>query len=679
MLIQKHSPKKLKSCAMNDNVTEKNEIYDHDTLKKQCDFNLETESSTSNLNKEHIEETRNDFPNINVQSESKTAPNHYLSPKEKFEIHNQQQMFNKKTEVVTENSVKPQIPGYRSSSDNNVNKKKRTKLAVSICKSAYGNDTFDIKIMRSDLEHRGLSTIDSYLLGNRLGEENLESTKLTADDIYEFKENEPCDLKINTSINEDTGIITHKIAEDAELPNSYNSEKSIELSKVIDKNESMIPLKCDKNDEKFTKTPNLKESSFAVNRSKELFLNLKALSSEFRSRYLLNRAEIEKQCLNEPPFEINESAILGKMLKYYLPTPEEIENGFFTKIDKIEFDDNDDDDSKLIEEINKTETNCQIDTDEYNSPNRQIENTEKQSLLPQTTQKLANTDSELQSSLDIPKNIDDESTISCNESLQNDLTQNVEMYTHFENQPDTGNIYQFYADNDNSIKSGFEFKSNSISPTIEHTDNIQSILNKPKTYENDIKNSSSSKNENVIFPELECKEIFDENTLNNDLVTKYSRKSLDYIHKPSTSKRFFDSIHESSKDNYETETSSNFANNDGKNEIYENIACTKINNSFDKPLKHYTNKKNCSADKDINNVLFCEESIPGSPNGVLEDQEKISVRQEKKETDNNRSICENKNVASIIYGINQSFNKPMMTFVGASNEEINEYTNIIKK
>eukprot|EP00102_Acyrthosiphon_pisum_P016283 XP_008187180.2 PREDICTED: uncharacterized protein LOC103310498 [Acyrthosiphon pisum] len=212
----------------------------------------------------------------------------------------------------------------------------------------------------------------------------------------------------------------------------------------------------------------------------------------------------------------------------------------------------------------------------------------------------------------------------------------------------------------------------------------------------------------MVLPELQCrKEIVDEDTLNNVLNKEYNCKSAECdIHKPSTSKGFFDMIYQpgTSKDSfYETDTSS-----DAKNSVFEasqavknvifdtnvpgqsslfdpnipscstkdfydhNIPSTSKSNFYENSLPS-TSKSFYNSEYDVNNVLNCKETIPGSPTGMSEKH----YEQERKKA--LQTLYEEREAASAMCAMNQSFCRPMITLMGATEEEMEEYTNILKK
>jgi len=685
MLIQKLSPKKSCVIKNSEDAAEKIKICDHVILNKPFDFNFETETSisstnkTSSLNNEYVETENID----DTQNELKIAPNHYLSPKEKSERHNRQ-IFNENVDISTDNAIlpiKPKITGlvyYKSSSED-----EEFELNDNQDKIKISGTDFDLNKIRSEMKGLTESNIDSYTLNQQVKAEDVKSTESTSDDIYEFKEYESCDFKTIHSVieNKHRRIMKH-----------------IESTKIIGQNESIIlSNKNDKFDEKCIKTPNVKDNLIITDNTNS---SNNKTSEEVRSD-IINSSDIKQD-------SVNKTCHVDEVLDLCTKVPDLPPNNIFNMtVNDIEIDDDDDESKLIIAEVDKIETNCQIDI-EHNSTNGQTTALKTQPLLHE----LSNTDLIFENSCNLPQDDDINPPIQCNK--------NVQIYTQFENQSNKTNVYQSYADNnDESTKCGFELELNSKSPTTEHTNNIEPTVNISidESMNYDYENKKTNyivKNENVIFPELRCKEeLVDEDTLNNALVLKYSRKSVDHdIHKPCTSKDFFNSINQSDKDNNETDASDDMKNNfldiqqanliknvifdsdapstsksifydnissNNKDDFYETIPSAKNNSSFEKSLLN-TNKKNYSVDGDKNNVLLCEETIPCSPTGIIEDhytQEKISSRQET--IDFKSSTSEEKQAASVMFAIKQSFNKPMISLMGATNEEINQYTDIIQK
>jgi len=87
-----------------------------------------------------------------------------------------------------------------------------------------------------------------------------------------------------------------------------------------------------------------------------------------------------------------------------------------------------------------------------------------------------------------------------------------------------------------------------------------------------------------------------------------------------------------------------------------------------------TSKSFNNPETDVNSVLFCEETIPGSPTGISEEQ---YDQEEKKKAI--QALYEEREAASAMYAMNQSFRRPMITLMGATEKEMEEYTNILER
>jgi len=179
------------------------------------------------------------------------------------------------------------------------------------------------------------------------------------------------------------------------------------------------------------------------------------------------------------------------------------------------------------------------------------------------------------------------------------------------------------------------------------------------------------------------------------------------IYKPSTSKGFFDSIYQpgTNKDSfYQTDTSRNAKNSffeasqafksvifdtnvPGKSSLFDlnipscstknfydyNIPSTSNSNLYENYLPS-TSKSFYNFEYDVNNVLICKETIPGSPTGMSEEQ------YDQEERKNALQVSDEEREAALaICTMNQSFCRLMITMMGATEEKIKEYTNILQK
>jgi len=448
--------------------------------------------------------------------------------------------------------------------------------------------------------------------------------------------------------------------------------------------------------------------------------------------------DIEEDTHNETcPIEVMDSVIKDEVLNLCMKPPESPPNNIFSMPEPNESnnivedeDDEDDDESKLvIAENDKIETDYHIDADSFdeerNSFNDQTDENPQTQLLtpfPPSIHQLSNTNSDFKHSYEItketllPKDIDDESTTSCNESIQSALIQNFQMYSDFEKHIIKTKAYLSYVGNDeegddDSTKSGFEFESNSKSPTNDSIENNElstklpinevTISVEPQKYncENKQLKIKSEKENSIILPELQCREeIVDEETLNNALVIEYHQKSDEYdVLKPSTSKSFFDSINQpgSSKDSFYDDTSNEAKNNffskadlvkktlfdapgtsrsdtfednilcnTSKDSLYDNNMLNTSKSSYYENSVTCTSKRFYSPDTDVNNELFCEETIPCSPSGTSEEQ----FDHEERKKAMAQALFEEREAASAMYSMNRSFRKPIITMAETEDE-----------
>lgn len=562
------------------------------------------------------------------------------------------------------------------------------------------------------------------------------------DDVYEFKESESSNFDTISSVTEEKFCrsIRH------ESPKLSSLEKPDELPKVInsptqeevgERNGSMVPFVPNSNSI-YSVDNNVEikvnENLNIINKIENPIMRNQSDNESNESQNLMisnvtvdtpNIKEIDQHFQDE----VNVSDLKDEVLDLCMKPPESPPTNIFSMPEQNELndmiveeddDDEDDDESKLvIAENDKLETDFQMDSDlvviseEHNSSNGEIDrNIEAQSLPPLPPSIHTNIELESKSSskvkraISIPKDTDDESTTSCNESIQNALIQSFQMYSHFENQPSQNRLYM---DNiEDNIKSGFEFESNSKPPMIGDREIVESGT-KPSINEslvNDKSEKCDIKVENVkdkfikekttVLPELQCREeIVDEDTLNNALVIEFNRKSAEYdIHKPSTSKGFFDSIHRpsTSKDSlygasqtvknnlFDTKVPEKISLFDpnipscSSKDIYDhNIPSTSKSSFYENSLPS-TSKSFYNPESDVNSVLFCEETIPGSPTGTSE--EHYDQEERKKAL---LAHYEEREAASAMYAMNQSFRTPMLTLIGATEEEQEEYTNIFQK
>ncbi|KAL4135552.1 hypothetical protein QTP88_007156 [Uroleucon formosanum] len=785
VLMQRSAPKKSKPCVIKIHANKCEEVSEKVSLKPSFDFNFvmppPSDSIKPNADNENLEAHNENKIKDDIQIELKIVPNYYLSPKEKSEKNDLENISEStkceneevkiKSEplpILTKSEISSIIYYSSSSEDEEQNKfKKVTDVVISSSlddksdESKISGTDFDLNKIRSEMKglmptstnsnNDIIQNTEPFILDQQIEIEVPKINETTTDDVYEFKESESCNFDTTSSVTEEK--FSRSIRHDS--PKLFNLETPDELPRVVDspaqediveQNESMIPFVPNSNSICSFDEIKDNENLNVINEIENPIMGNQSDNESNESQNLMisdvtvdtpGTKEIEQHFHHEVISDIKDE-VLDLCMKppespptniFSMPEQNEL-NGMVIEEDD---DDEDDDESKLvIAENDKIETDYQIDSDlvvineEHNSSNGQIdENIETHSLPPLPPSVHTNIEldckslSQVKRDISIPKDTDDESTTSCNESIQNALIQSFQMYSHFENHSSQNRLYM---DNiDDNTKSGFEFDSNSRSPTIEDREIVEcgtklsisesSINDKPKKCDFEVENIKDKfeKNKTLVLPELQCREeIVDEDTLNNALVIEYNRKAAEYdIHKPSTSKGFFDSIHQpgTSKDSfYETDTSSDAknsffeANNQTvKNVIFDtnvpgkslfdpnipscsnkdfydrNIPSTSKSSFYENSLPS-TSKSFYNPESDVNSVLFCEETIPGSPTGTSEEQ--YDQEERKKAL---QALYEEREAASAMYAMNQSFRRPMITLMGATEEEMEEYTNILQK
>lgn len=782
VLMQRNTPKKSKSCVFKvNNKPEEIDLCEQGTLKTLCDLNTKmppptTNNTKSNIKKDILEVQNEDKAANAVAIEPKTPPINYLSP-EKNDL--QQTLIEFSSSVDGENEIdtesttlltKPKIASvifYRSSSEDEDSKLKKQCEDIALPlndqpdESKISGTDFDLNEIRSEM--KGLmpaasSNINIDLIQSEesmvQSQVEIDVTEPVSDDVYEFKEFEPYDLKAVSVIEEKH----RRVIKFNDPPKLYNFEKPIEPPIITEsliqvegteQNELVIPFmsnnmitsqfdaSVENNYKNHLNHKNTVESS--------IFQHQSDIYSDGSENLVISDVIIDSKHTNETDEDFHrercqndESDMKNEVLDLCMKPPESPPNNIFSMPELNDIndiviedeDDEDDDELKLVIADDKIDTDYQMDTElvvdeEHNSCSEQTEEVQVHSLppMPPSLHQLPTADSEdFKSSFDLkrstilPRDTDDESTTSCNESIQNALMQSFQTYSNTYNQSPKTKIYQPYLDNnDESTKSGFEFGSNSKSPTFENAENVEPIAefsigestNKDYNYEK----FKSDKEGSTFLPELQCREeIVDEETLNNALVIEYNRNSVDYdIHKPSTSKGHFDSIHQpcSSKDGlYETNISKNNdfidvrqanliksvifdapstsrsviiddktpAIETFKDSTYNNVPSTSQSSLYENPIPS-TSKANYNSESNVNDVLFCEETIPGSPTGTSEEQ---FDNEETKRTAIEQDLYEEREAASTMYAMNRSFRPPMITLMGATEAEMEEYTRILE-
>lgn len=791
LLMQRNLPKKAKSCLfkVHSAKTAETEICEKVTLQTPIDSKVTPPSDLDNENVKVDNKCNDDT----FQNEQKIPTIHYLSPKEKSEKHNQ--LLNSISECSTslnqkiENNVESSIfevksknvvsDFYESSSSEyeepvpfqttpKANENPST-LNNKVDNSKISRTDFDLNKLRSEM--KGLIRTSTFNIDSihnfksfvpdqpvEIKIPNTIDPVLEKEDVYEFKESEPCDFETLPSVIEEKH---RRVMKHIDSPTSYNFEKTFEVPKtnepvlqeilqtesvsqeIVKENESITLFESNSNNasdnsiqieikqhvcedklgiqnEKNTKSPDQSGNEPDESNNFQISDTLSSIS--------LNYANKTKQEFQNEISPVDESDSKEQVLNLCMKSPESPPNNIFSMSETndtniVEFDDyEDDDESKLIiAENDKIETDYQIDSDSLtvdkknDSSNGQTGCKPIQSF-PQCIRQSPNTSSECRSSYEINRDTtfskitDDESTTSCNESIQNES--NFDIYSHFESQITNKKVYQSYDDNDTNFQSRFEFESDSKSPT-KNTENESSIKlystevvnneRKMCEYESKKNKDKSEKISSTILPELQCREeIVDEDTLNNTIGGVYE------VYKPSTSKGFFDVINQqnSNKDSfYQTSVSnntkssyfdseeamrirhviygtslprinkSNAFEDNNKSNFYDNVSSTSKNKLYDNPTPSTSKRISSPSETDVNNVLFCEETIPGSPTGGSEEQ----FDHEERKKPISHDLYEERDTVSTIYSVNRSFRKPLITSMGAAENKAGECTNTLQK
>lgn len=750
VLMQRNAPKSPKSCVfkVQGNQNEKSTHCEQVTLKPPIDSVMppHSESKESNLDFENVEIKRENCNNL--QNEPKIALTHYLSPKEESETNNQfVSEIPKKLPCQCPCAKKIETTGVICDQWSSENKDEMDfRIHLKECEQNLLNENHNLKISGTDfdlnkirLEMRGLmpASISSQLemihspnpftlnCGQQVKTEITESS--STEDVYEFKESEQCDIQNTTTVVEEKN---HKVIQHVDQPTLYNLEKPAELPNAVEsfpqielivENETIIPFESNSNSANSFDNNIEMVSKMIIENEIEVSISHSQSEHDFsNSENMLitdsSNDETLENSMDEPcHIELSESEIKDEVLDFSMKPPETPPSTIFHMPETndsviVEEDDHDDDDDEtklIIAETDKIDSESVV-CESHHFSNEQAENRRNLSLQLQGIHQMSDMNSEynishnLKTDTTLPKDTDDESTVSCNESIQNALIQSFQMYSHFENQP--------YMDNDDSAKSGYEFELSSKSSTTENLETVvkEFIRNSNKVNEYDLQkdlqiNDKSEKEYSNIHPELQCREeIVDDESFNNALVIEYSQKSAEYdIHKLNDSKHFFDSIQQpvSNDGLYETNNYNDtktsffderqtgivksviFDNTPIRNNIfdcnmpttsssYDHVLSTNENNIYDNPVPGPS--RSCfSPEADVNNVLFCEETIPGSPTGLTEEQfeaqRKILVAQD-----------EEREAATTMYSMNQSYHRSLLAATN-TNYQADKYVNVIQK
>jgi len=110
-----------------------------------------------------------------------------------------------------------------------------------------------------------------------------------------------------------------------------------------------------------------------------------------------------------------------------------------------------------------------------------------------------------------------------------------------------------------------------------------------------------------------------------------------------------------------------------KNFYDHNIPSTSKCNFYENSLSS-TSKSFYNSEYNVNSVLICEETIPGSPTGMSEEQ---YDQEEGKKTF--EELYEKREAAHTMSAMKHSFCRPTITLMGATEEKMKEYPNILQK
>jgi len=719
LLMQRSLPRKPKSSMIkvHSNVIEETKICEQITLKAPFNLNLE--------DNKNLKTHKNGENDALIHNEPKVSKIHYLCPKKQSEKHEQVQStvlesFKTCNDQIVNDLELPTtlIKSQNSCSNlNELSSETIDKINQTANEEFISGTDFDLNKIRSEMkgftptsasiEPFSKSTHNLLMKDRKTESKILETIDSDSDeDIYEFKESDPYDFKaISTAIDEK---IRNRM-KNIDPPVSYNFLKSSEVPKVnktvpqdeknnsvlleiTEENESnnlfesnsisgidtCVLIKDDINKDKFVLENETDTKNIFENQSDES-IKSNSSSDSNSNNYTECKQDFQKEICD---IEVNNAK--DQVLNLCIKPPESPSNNIFNMSETndsnvVEFDD-EDDETKLVIADFQIDSDSHIVDKKRNFSSGQTENLLIESSYSNLSQS-PKMNSEFRSSYELKGNVsskectDDESTISCNESIQNDS--NFQLYSQFENELTKKKVYQPYVDNENSSQSGFEFESN-LKSSINKNSEVESsdITNNDNCIKYDYTTKTKFEKESTpVLQELQCKEYMSEDSLNNSLGVGYE------IYKPKTSKdSSLEAIETSVVKNeccFETNTSHTvkstvIENNSKDANLYDNIAPSAIKNSF---FKNSNSIPASSVEAGVNNVLFCEETIPGSPNGVSEEL----IDQEDRIKLPSAHCAERETPSTTICNMHQSFCNPINTLMNSVNNKIEEHTDDIQK
>lgn len=685
MISEHNVPKKLKSCVfkVHSNKSEEIEICEQVTLKPPKDFNFEMHTPQSGVLQNSDNSIIEDDINMKTQNKpvyvtkknSEATSTNYVSHKDKSKSNLDDCKDNHTNlELLTLPKHSKNINTYYQSTEDeeklDMNYKFNQQINLPLDKkpeSKISSIDFDLNKIRSEMKgfisHTETSNPESFIK-DRKTETNFSKTiKPDTEDIYEFKE-----------IDTDPKIIPSAIEENhINLPNLYNFEKADSLSKVrkftsnmeiVKETESKLSFDCNTNTtnpcDSEIKKHNYKKNMIMTSLTEDV---ISPNQKNDQTNLIIDSIHANKieNCQNTENLD-NKVKILDVLDSH--------ENNMFSMSESEETVDT------MIEDHNKITSDCQTDAnlliveDEYNFSYKKSTDIQSKSQ-PLKIHQLSNADTGFESLNDIknnytlPNNLDTKNTITDTEDIQN---QHFQIYSHFTSKPTKLTDQS----NNNECNTNSNVEINVESSTSISTNNDKLM--------NNFESGDNKDDENIKqIPELQCKEdIFEDDNANsvNDLNDSCNNLELN--------------IHQSNKDllpntsaicdakNYSLETRQAIFNFDinapsTSQHLYED---NNIKNNINYENSPSTSKHSYSSpETNLNSVLFCEESLPGSPTNTLDEH----FEQAEKKNSITQNLYEEQHDASSMYNMHQSFRKPLITLMGATEEEMVQYTHILQK